>query len=83
MGNLEKFNPKINLMKLQILLILFFFSYSICMVDFPKNSNLLESEKSVESRIEEMNDLEEIEKRIFENKENTMIVFYADWCHHW
>ena len=83
MGILEKFHQKINIMKLHTLLILYFLSYSICMVDFPKNSNILESEKSVESRVEEMNDLEEIQRRIFENKENTMIVFYADWCHHW
>jgi hypothetical protein len=83
MGILEKIHRKKNLVKLQILLILYMLSYSICIVDFPKNNNILESEKSVESRIEEMNDLEEIEKRIFEKKENTIILFYADWCHHW
>ena len=65
--------------------VLLFISLSSLTVslDFPKNINILNTKKSDNSRIEEMIELEEIEKRVIEKKENTIIVFYAEWCHHW
>jgi thiol:disulfide interchange protein len=75
---------KINLKLIFILFtLMIYFNSFIQSLDFPKNKNILDTPKSENSRIEEMTELEEVEKRIFEKKENTIIVFYADWCHHW
>ena len=52
-------------------------------VEHSKNLNILDSEKSNISRVEDITNLEELETRLFEKKENSIIVFYADWCHHW
>jgi hypothetical protein len=81
--NFHQINNFTKMFNLHIFLTISLLSLTACIVDFPKNINILDSEKSNISRIEEMNDLEEIDKHIFEKKENTIIVFYAEWCHHW
>ena len=77
---LHKNRTKISLLHIFVILSLL---SSILAVDFSKHSNLLDTEKSDKSRVEDMTELEALENRIFEKKENTIIVFYADWCHHW
>jgi len=68
--------------QLLIITMLCLFS-SILAVDNSKQANILDSAKSNKSRAEDITDLVELETRLFEKKENSIIVFYADWCHHW
>jgi thiol:disulfide interchange protein len=48
-----------------------------------KNNDLLNSKKLSQKRSEFVEDLDLLKKRIFENEENAILVFYADWCPHW
>ena len=48
-----------------------------------KTKDILNSEKLAQKRSEFVEDLELVKKRIYENKENSILVFYADWCPHW
>jgi hypothetical protein len=66
--------------KLLILILCLFFN--LCFVN-SKTNDILNSEKLENKRSEVIEDLDLIKKRIFENLENSLVVFYADWCPHW
>lgn len=67
---------------MKIIFILFFFAY-VATIEYPKNINIVRTEKYDEKRSEDIEDLELLQKKLIENKENSIIVFHADWCHHW
>ena len=52
-------------------------------VEFPKNKNILNSELLETKTSEAIENLDLIIKKIFTNKENSIVVFHADWCGHW
>jgi thiol:disulfide interchange protein len=66
------------------LLFLFLFIF-ICLTNLAISTptGLLNSKKLSKKQSESMEDLEILKKRIFENEENSILVFYADWCGHW
>lgn len=52
-------------------------------LEFKINQNIINSGKSEESKVQYITTYEDIRKILFEEKKNAIIVFYADWCHHW
>jgi hypothetical protein len=50
---------------------------------FPKNANIQNTARLHKPRAENMEDLDLLKQKMLENKENSIIVFHADWCHHW
>ena len=52
-------------------------------IDYPKNSGIANTPKLPQIRSESVEDLDYLKRKLFENKENAMVVFYADWCAHW
>ena len=42
-----------------------------------------ETTKTGVTRVEQIDSLELIEQRLFNNKENAIILFHMDWCGHW
>ncbi len=50
---------------------------------FSNKSGHLNSKKLSKKQSEFIEDLDILKKRIFENEENAILVFYADWCPHW
>jgi hypothetical protein len=73
-------STKISLMKLIIIIISIL---SILNSVNTKTKDILNSKKLAQKRSEFVEDLELVKKRIYENKENSILVFYADWCSHW
>ena len=50
---------------------------------YNKNKFLLQSPKSPDSKVQLLNNYDDLRNIIFEKKENSILVFYADWCPHW
>ncbi len=55
----------------------------ISSLEFKKNKNIMNSEKSETSKVNYITSYDEIRKILFEDKKNSIILFYADWCSHW
>jgi thiol:disulfide interchange protein len=53
-------------------------------LEFKKNKDTIKIKISNYSLVRNITSLNKIQKEIFEDKEkNHIILFYADWCHHW
>ncbi len=66
----------------KLLILVLCLIYNLCFVH-TKTNDILNSEKLENIRSENIEDLDLIKKRIFDNLENSLVVFYADWCPHW
>jgi hypothetical protein len=53
-------------------------------LEFKKNKDTIKIKESQNSLVRNITSLNKIQKEIFEGVEkNHIILFYADWCHHW
>jgi thiol-disulfide isomerase/thioredoxin len=66
-------------MKFLIVLSLIYQSLNL---DFKKNSDIIKGRKSHSSRLRELESLDQVNENV-ESGRNIMILFYAEWCHHW
>ncbi len=51
--------------------------------EFDKNKDIINSEKFKLKRAIDIEDLEEMKMRIYDKKENSIVVFHTEWCPHW
>lgn len=52
-------------------------------LEFAKNKNIVSSEKGANSNVIKVTELVQLTSRAIKNKENSIVIFYADWCGHW
>lgn len=52
-------------------------------IEFSKNKGILNSEKLPNVRAIDVEDLEFVKEKIFNESENSIVVFHAEWCPHW
>ena len=67
----------------KLLIICFTLITLIFSQEFEKNKDIKNSEKLNEKRSYDIDDLDEMNKIIYENKENSIVVFHTEWCPHW
>lgn len=58
-------------------------TFFVTSLEYKINKDILNSAKSHDSKVKYISTYEEIRKIVFEEKKNSIIVFYADWCPHW
>lgn len=56
--------------------------YQYVSIDFQINNGILNSKRFRSHRLEELDNLNTVLQKI-ESESNMLILFYADWCHHW
>lgn len=52
-------------------------------LDFKKNAELIKEKISEDSQVKKIISLKQINSEINKGLKNNIILFYADWCHHW
>jgi hypothetical protein len=62
--------------------IFFALIYQFLSIDFKRNNGILNSRRFRSPRHEELENLNIIQDKI-DSESNMLILFYADWCHHW
>lgn len=73
----------IKMKKYFITCLLLIYPMLILSVDFKKNIDIIKTPKSDESKVVYISKYQEIREIIFVQKQNAVVVFYADWCPHW